>query len=385
VIAATILATAGDHEQPAIVATMAWDRLIVDPLPGPRRAGDFTGLVAHGPDCLEVTSDSRAIPPAGSLLPMLASALPARIFLLDPTQGAIGIGRQLSAIAATVDASYLMLVDVGGDLVADGTEPNLRSPFADALILAGCLNSELPTTATICGPGLDGELDEGHVIARCRLLDGGEPASLSSAQMASYRPLFRWHPSEATGMLVASAMGRRGIVEMRDAGSLVPMTASSPTVLTIPSYSIDRANPYSPLLTPTRSLDQAEGIMYRARLEPTEIEYEREKAERATARNEPGDTLPSPEQIDAISEAARSRGVDFLTIRRLAELAGITNANMTNLVDLLATQDARRLDPPLWEVRPYPGEQTSRQKSSSRFRPSSLVRRMSRRSSDETR
>nr|WP_324604043.1 DUF1152 domain-containing protein [Streptomyces sp. LaPpAH-108] len=46
-VAAAMLGTAlyGDVD-PLVIFAYAWDRLLVDPLPGPRGACDFTGLVA---------------------------------------------------------------------------------------------------------------------------------------------------------------------------------------------------------------------------------------------------------------------------------------------------------------------------------------------------
>jgi len=43
-LAASILHRAVGESQPATIATYAWDRLAVDPLPGPRAAADFDGL-----------------------------------------------------------------------------------------------------------------------------------------------------------------------------------------------------------------------------------------------------------------------------------------------------------------------------------------------------
>jgi hypothetical protein len=42
-ITATALAHAFQDPEP-VVMTYSWDRLMIDPVPGPRSAGDFTGL-----------------------------------------------------------------------------------------------------------------------------------------------------------------------------------------------------------------------------------------------------------------------------------------------------------------------------------------------------
>jgi hypothetical protein len=71
---------AGDMPGAVAIATLAWDRLIVNPLPGPRSAADLTGLDGRrGYDL--VTAASRPVPPAGSTLPRLASELPLPLIL----------------------------------------------------------------------------------------------------------------------------------------------------------------------------------------------------------------------------------------------------------------------------------------------------------------
>lgn len=352
VIAAAILASIRDTSEPAVIASLAWDRLIIDPIPGPRTFADFTGLRHHGPLAAEITPDTRPIPPAGSLLPRLASELSARLFLLDATNSVPGLADQLTAIAAATGRSRLVLVDVGGDLVAEGTEDTLRSPLADFLLLSACLTSKLPLTALVAGPGLDGELPEADVIARCVLLGAEQRYVLSRQHVQPFRHLFTWHPSEATGLLVAAAAGRRGVVEVRDAGLHVPLTARSPTVYAIPGESFPGTAVLIDKLTLTTSLTEAEAAV-RATRGRTEIDYERRKAsQRRTAH---GPTIYEETElhamIDLATDAANRRGADFVTIRRLSEILGMSGIQAASLPTSLATYDPRRYDPPLWEVR----------------------------------
>lgn len=120
ITAAALGPALGIAEYP-VVLTYAWDWLIVDPLPGPRTARDFTGLRQVAPDVREVLPSSRPVPPAGSSLPQLADQLPAQLLLLDPTGGAVGMAAQISAATRHVGASQVALVDVGGDSPPPGT------------------------------------------------------------------------------------------------------------------------------------------------------------------------------------------------------------------------------------------------------------------------
>src|SRR5262245_47827443 len=143
-----------------MIATYAWDRLLIDPLPGPRSPDDFAGLSRVSKRSYAVTADSRPIPPAGSTLPRLSADLGIPLIILDPRRGARGLTDQVGELADRVSAEMIELVDVGGDILAHGDEPNLRTPLADALVLAACSRLPLQVTVTIAGPGVDGELPE---------------------------------------------------------------------------------------------------------------------------------------------------------------------------------------------------------------------------------
>ena len=114
-----------------VIATWAWDRLIIDPLPGPRGITDFEGLEQPADNVHLVTGKTRPIAPAGSPLPDLADALDADLVLLDPGQGCLGLAAQIEAAAGWCGATHVMVVEVGGDALARPGDPGLRSPMAD--------------------------------------------------------------------------------------------------------------------------------------------------------------------------------------------------------------------------------------------------------------
>ncbi|MEV0133992.1 DUF1152 domain-containing protein [Dactylosporangium sp. NPDC050688] len=251
------IAAAALGADPAIdavgVATMAWDRLLVDPLPGPRCAADFHGLTRRAGYSV-VTVRTRPIAPAGSTLPRLAGDLDVPIVLLDPTAGAVGMREQLSNAARDLGAETVTLVDVGGDLVGRPGDAGLRSPLADALTAAAC--TDLPARAWIAGPGLDGELPEQVVLER--LGDRPPRASLTAEHWKDFLAILSWHPSEATALLAAASLGARGAVEIRGAGLLVPLTDLSPAVYELSLSEVTEINPLIRPLSESTSLAQAE-------------------------------------------------------------------------------------------------------------------------------
>lgn len=89
---------------------------------------------------LVVEDSTRPIPPAGSTLPRLAAQLPARLLLMDPYQGAAGLIEQLGEAVELLGADQIVMVDVGGDIVARGDEPGLKGPVADILALVASVS-----------------------------------------------------------------------------------------------------------------------------------------------------------------------------------------------------------------------------------------------------
>src|SRR5699024_3682182 len=120
-----------------------WERLRIDPTPGPRPIIGFTGLGHIDGLLVEVLAHSDTRPPGRSMLPRLAAETPARIFVHDFHYGAHGLADHLRRLVNALDADRIVVVDVGGDVVASGAEATLLSPLADSLTLAGALLSEV--------------------------------------------------------------------------------------------------------------------------------------------------------------------------------------------------------------------------------------------------
>jgi hypothetical protein len=319
---------------------MAWDRLLIDPLPGPRCAADFTDL-GHHQGWWQVTPQSRPLAPAGSTLPRLAGEIPFPIVLLDPTRGASGMREQMENAAACLDADDIRLVDVGGDLLGQPGDAGLRSPFADALTAASCMT--LPAEAWVAGPGLDGELTEQVVWQRAA--QHATVHALHPEIWKPYLPILAWHPTEATALLASATLGVRGTVEIRDAGLPVHLTDRSSVVLEIDLAVVGDINPLVPVLAGTKSLTEAERLAVRT-MGATELEAERIKAAKPRRQDLPiRDALAA---LPAWEAAARSRGIDFVTYRRVAEALG--HVEVAALRALLGAHHPTRDTGLLWKL-----------------------------------
>ena len=335
--------------QPPVVMTYSWDRLMIDPVPGPRTADDFTGLCELAPHVLEVLPSTEPISPAGSSLPRLAADLPSRVLLLDPAGGAVQMAAQIRAAASYFQADNLALIDVGGDVLTDGTDPGLRSPLADQLALAACIRTGLPSQVLIAAPGIDGELSPTAIYTRLDRLGAHQLPDLTSTDLAAVRPVFDWHPSEASGLLAAAAAGRRGRVEVRDAADHVELTETTPALFTVAAKAVLAITP-ARQLTNSRSLDDAEAIT-RKTTGISEIRYETDKAANLRNRCAHYPTSDDVPEVDRHARQAHQHGADFISIRRLSELLGAISPNaFAALSALLATSRPDRYEPSLYRT-----------------------------------
>ncbi|KUN79131.1 hypothetical protein AQJ64_29035 [Streptomyces griseoruber] len=335
----------GDEDQ-AVILTYAWDRLLIDPLPGPRGTDDFTGLEPLTPIVWKVPAEARPIAPAGSTLPRLAAELPHTFALIDPRHGAEGVTGQLEDLVTHLEPTSIDLLDVGGDVLARGDEPTLKSPLADSLTLAACGQVNAPIRLLIAGPGLDGELS--HEDLRGTL--GPVVHTFKAKDTEPVSSVLDWHPSEATGMLAATARGVRGTCEIRDAGLPVPLTDESPKVHKVDLDEALSRNELARAIMSTTTLDQVEDLS-REICGFSEIDYERNKAlwlkEQRPAKLDAGSVLPQLTQFEA---EARSRGVTHTTFRHLTEILNLDGSQRDDLRRLLINSRPDQYTAPLWHI-----------------------------------
>lgn len=350
-ITASALAGQLQTTRPAVIMTYSWDRLMIDPRPGPRAAADFTGLHELAPHVLQVVSSTALTGPGMSSLPRLAAELPATLLLLDPYGGAAGMATQITAAASLFSADTLAIVDVGGDALTDGNDPGLRSPLADQLALAACARTGLPTRLVIAAPGIDGEIPTETILTRLRALDARQLPSLTETQASAIRHVFDWHPSEASGLLTAAACGLRGLVEVRDAGDHVSLTETTSALFAATAEAALDITPARHLTT-SSSLAQAEATI-RDATGISEISYETNKALRL--RNQPVHH-PTHSDLPAADHHAReasARGAQYISMRRLAELLhASTLAAFTELCELLAAERPQQYGPSIYRTQP---------------------------------
>jgi hypothetical protein len=352
-LAAAIIqrATASPGER-AYFASYSWERLIVDPVPGPRDPSWFTGLQQVGERNYRITRETEARAPAQSSLPRLASELGIEMFLLDPRGGAVGMRAQLTELVALLGIDLVQLVDVGGDILAEGHEPSLSSPLADCLTLAAMADVPVRAEALVAGAGLDGELSEEQVLQRCANLGSPQPwRRLTTADVAPFLSLFSWYSSDVTGLLMLSAQGHRGVAELRDAGSHARMSDHSSEVYKLAYSRVLRDSAPAQAFMRTRTLQEVESAL-RANGRQSEIDYERAKAKRRADHEVTGLNLEDAlRRLQAYGHEVDLRGATYVSLRRAGTAIGLSSAEVCELRHALRKTRHPQYVEPMWAVR----------------------------------
>jgi hypothetical protein len=144
-----------------VLGGLSWERRVFDPIPGPRRLSEVENVRALHEYAWMANSESRTKTGVYFAESRMAAFLGQEILLIDINGGVKGVVEALETAMAELKTDLLVGLDVGGDSLAYGTEPGLRSPLADSVMLAAFAELERRGRRTlwgIFGYGSDGEL-----------------------------------------------------------------------------------------------------------------------------------------------------------------------------------------------------------------------------------
>lgn len=220
----------------AIVGGLTWERGPVDPLPGPRRLDEIAGTLRPlGPAVALCGPDVTG--PGGFHFGEsdMARHLGRDTVLVDPWPAPATIATGLDAAAAALECDLLILLDVGGDVLAHGDEPGLSSPLADGLLLAGSASLQTPALLAVFGTGCDGELTPSEVRERAaEIADAGGTRGdlpVPEAALVAAEAALEHVTTEASAMAIRCARGERGRVAIRSGRRSVELTADGGRLL----------------------------------------------------------------------------------------------------------------------------------------------------------
>ncbi len=135
--------------------SVVWDRIIVDPKPGPRALEELVNIERVNETVGIANEGTRTV---DGITPNIAKAAKhfGRVVALDLTKNADKLAEGIRDFAEKEDISLIVGVDAGGDAISVGFESGVRSPLADAICVAAL--KKIGGIVAVTGFGSDGEL-----------------------------------------------------------------------------------------------------------------------------------------------------------------------------------------------------------------------------------
>jgi hypothetical protein len=271
-----------------VLGGVAWERFAVDPYPGPRPLAQIQGGKRVGDTALLIDPAEGARTPEGVHFceSRLAEFLDAPTVLIDVTAGPEAAAAGIDAVAGHLGCDLIALVDIGGDAIAEGSEPGLASPLCDAVMIAAgeALPASRQRFLAILGAGCDGELTPDEVSERIAVLAGRgawlDTLGVSGAIAAEIERAADVAVTEASRLVARAARGALGATEIRGGMRTVEL---GPLAALAFCFDLERAITELPLARAVRGATDIEAA--RTRLADagvrTELDYERERAHAA--------------------------------------------------------------------------------------------------------
>jgi hypothetical protein len=266
-----------------ILGGLSWERNVYDPIPGPRKLSEVRNVDALHSFAWMANSRSQTDTGVYFAESRMAAALAKEVLLIDINGGVEGVVDGIEVATKKLQSDLLVGIDVGGDSLAQGHEPGLRSPLADSIMLAAFAELAKRGRRTLWGVfgyGSDGELTVDEIeaaLSKLAAADGLQGAwALTSKIAAEIEEVIKTVPTEASAIPVECFRGAWGIKVIRDGRRTLKLTP-----LTTLTFFMAPEKLYASLSRPAQavrestSLDEANNALHALGIY-TELDFERD-------------------------------------------------------------------------------------------------------------
>ena len=263
---------------------LSWERSVYDPVPGPRTLDEVENARPLHRRAWLANAETKTTTGVYFAESRMAAFRGEEILLIDINGGVAGVVQGLEAALKEFEADLLVGVDVGGDSLAEGHEPGLRSPLADAVMLAAYVRLARRGVATLWamfGYGSDGELTVAEIeaaLARMAKAGGLWGAwGLTAEVAAELEDVVKSVPTEASAIPLECARGAWGERSMRQDLRKVRLTPlAGLTFFMSPSVLFDTLSQPARAVVDSVSLEEANDALHQIGVK-SELDLEREK------------------------------------------------------------------------------------------------------------
>ncbi|MBI2228995.1 MAG: DUF1152 domain-containing protein, partial [Deltaproteobacteria bacterium] len=197
-----------------VLGGLSWERSVYDPIPGPRKLSEVRNVRDLHEYAWMANGNSQTTTGVPFAESKMAAVQGQEVLLIDINGGVKGAVDGLEVAMKELSTDLLVGLDVGGDSLAQGDEPGLRSPLADSIMLAAFAEMEKLGHRTLWGVfgyGSDGELTVDEIESALSKLAGAGGLlggwSLTPKVAAELEEVVKTVPTEASAVPVRCFRG----------------------------------------------------------------------------------------------------------------------------------------------------------------------------------
>ena len=256
------------HGVETILGGIPWERGVIDPTPGPYSLDDIEDVDRVSDAVGLATGATRSHDGVAFAETQVAAHYDEPVALVDVTDGPAAVAAGIETACEALDVDLVVGVDAGGDALARGGEPGIRSPIADAIGVAALAALSTPTMLGVYGWGSDGELTPAELDGSlATVADAGGLLGawgLTPRTLAELDDLLAVVETEASRLPVEAARGDLGERTIRDGDRTLRLTAASVGTLYFDPGPVAAASELVAAVQDARSLEAAHGALREA-------------------------------------------------------------------------------------------------------------------------
>ncbi len=254
--------------------SIVWDRLVIDPKPGPRSIEELENIEIFNEVIAIANENTKTY---YGVIPTVARAAKffGEVVALDITKGAKKLSKGIAEFADDSGISLIFGIDSGGDAIAIGYESGVKSPLADSLSVAAL--SDLNAIVGVFGFGSDGELKiEELLLNMSELIKRGSFLGCSSMSKRDYEQMIeitKFVVTEASKIPIMAYEGEFGIKKIRKSRTVLISPLSTLTFY-FDSRGVFEINDAAKIVRDARDIEEANKLLNKSGI-LTELDYER--------------------------------------------------------------------------------------------------------------
>jgi hypothetical protein len=267
-----------------VLGGLSWERSVFDPIPGPRMLNEVENVRVLHPRVWMANPKSQTNTGVFFAESRMAAVCGKEVSLVDINGGVNGVVEGLEVAIKEFNTDLLVGLDVGGDSLAQGNEPGLRSPLADSIMLAAYAELERRghrTLWAVFGYGSDGELTVDEIeLALGKLAAAGAwlgTTSLTPQIASELAEVIKTVSTEASAIPVQCFYGAWGNSKIRSDQRNVKLTPLTALIFFMSTTKLFQtlARP-AQAVSKSGSLEEANDALHAIGIK-TELDLEREK------------------------------------------------------------------------------------------------------------